>query len=174
MVTEPTRPDNVLDLFLTTNQTLINEVNCQPGLSDHDMVTAVGSLKPVIQKQKPRKIHLFRKADWPRLKAKMRMYQESFLAEYMGKSVEKLWNDFTSTLESSKQECIPMKTVRGKPSLPWITQEIKRMIRKRDSLYIKFKKSGKMDLKNQFQALRQKIKRKIKDSYQTYLEISWV
>ena len=44
------------------------------------------------------------------------------------------------------------------------------MIRKRDSLYIKLKKSSKMDLKNQFQALRQKIKRKIKDSYQTYLE----
>ena len=32
------------------------------------------------------------------------------------------------------------------------------------------KKTGQIDLKTQFQTLRQKIKRKIKDSYQAYLE----
>ena len=32
VVTEPTRQDNVLDLFLTTNPTLINKVNCSLAL----------------------------------------------------------------------------------------------------------------------------------------------
>ena len=60
---------------------------------------------------------------------------------------------------------MPAKLIRGKP-----TQEIKCLIRKTESLYIKFKKSGKSDIKIQFQTLRQKIERKIKDSYQAYLE----
>ena len=49
VVTEPTRQENVLDLFLTTNPTLINKVNCSPGLGDHDIVSAEAMLKPTLQ-----------------------------------------------------------------------------------------------------------------------------
>ena len=85
------------------------------------------------------------------------------------KSVEELWYDFTSTLNQLCKESIPSKLIRGKPSLPWITQEIKGLIRKRDSLYSQFKKSNEEDIKHQFKALRQKIKKKIKISYERYL-----
>ena len=37
MVSEPTRGDNIFDLFLTTNPTLVNSVEILPGLSDHDI-----------------------------------------------------------------------------------------------------------------------------------------
>ena len=170
VVTEPTRKDNILDLFLTTNPTLINKVNCSPGLGDHDVVSAEALLKPTLHKQKPRKVFIFSKADWPTLKAKMKLYQQSFLSNHYGQTVEQLWTDFTTTLDKLVQECIPAKLIRGKSSLPWITQEIKRLIRKRDSLYRKFKRSGDSDIKTKFQTLRQQIKKKIKDSYQAYLE----
>ena len=71
----------------------------------------------------------------------MKEYQQSFISNHLGKSVEKLWTDFTTTLDKLSQECIPSKLIRGKSSLPWITQEIKRLIRKRDGLYSKFKKT---------------------------------
>ena len=170
VVTEPTRKDNILDLFLTTNPTLINKVNCSPGLGDHDVVSAEALLKPTLHKQKPRKVFIFSKADWPTLKAKMKLYQQSFLSNHHGQTVEQLWTDFATTLDKLVQECIPAKLIRGKSSLPWITQEIKRLIRKRDSLYRKFKRSGDSDIKTKFQTLRQQIKKKIKDSYQAYLE----
>ena len=170
VVTEPTRKDNILDLFLTTNPTLINKVNCSPGLGDHDVVSAEALLKPTLHKQKPRKVFIFSKADWPTLKAKMKLYLQSFLSNHYGQTVEQLWTDFTTTLDKLVQECIPAKLIRGKSSLPWITQEIKRLIRKRDSLYRKFKRSGDSDIKTKFQTLRQQIKKKIKDSYQAYLE----
>ena len=70
VVTEPTRRDNILDLFLTTNPTLIMKVNCSPGLGDHDIVSAEALLKPTLHKQKPCKVLLFAKADWTTLKAK--------------------------------------------------------------------------------------------------------
>ena len=43
------------------------------------------------------------------------------------------------------------------------------MIRKRDSLYTKYKKSENEKIRDQFQSLRQKIKKKIKQSYNGYL-----
>ena len=84
--------------------------------------------------------------------------------------LHELWTDFTNTLDKLYEECIPSKLIRGKSSLPWITQEIKRLIRKRDRLYTRFKKSRDHDIRTTFQTLRQEIKKKIKDSYQVYLE----
>ena len=170
VVTEPTRIDNILDLFLTTNPTLITDVKCSPGLGDHDLISAEALLKPTLQKQKPRKTMIFRKADWPKLKSKMKAYQQTFLTNHIGKTAEELWTDFTTTLDKFSHECIPSKLIQGKSSLPWVTQEIKRLIRKRDSLYTNFKKTGRLDIKTQFQTLRQQIKKKIKASYQAYLE----
>ena len=59
MVTEPTRQNNILDLFLCTNPTLVNHIGCHAGLGDHDLVTAQSSLKPSVHKQKPRRVQLF-------------------------------------------------------------------------------------------------------------------
>ena len=100
----------------------------------------------------------------------MKQYQESFMSTCSEKSVEELWYDFTSALNHLCKESIPSKLIRGKPSLPWITQEIKRLIRQRDSLYSQFKESNDKDTKHQFKALRQKIKKKDKKkSYERYL-----
>lgn len=134
------------------------------------MVIAEGSIKPIIQKQKPRKVHLFGKADWGKLKSLMKGYQERFLLDYAGKSVDYLWTSFTDTLNKYMNECIPTKLIRGKSSLPWITQDIKRLIRKRDRLYCSYKKSRNPAKKESFQTLRQQIKRKIKDAYHIHLE----
>ena len=124
MVKEPTRYNNILDLFLTTNPTLIKSVACLPGLSDHDVVIAECALKPTPLKQKPHKAQLFRKADWPRLKSLLSDYQDEFITNNHGKYVYDLWTEFTSALERFSPECIPTKMVRGKSSLPWIVQEI--------------------------------------------------
>ena len=55
-------------------------------------------------------------------------------------------------------------------SLPWVTPEIKCLIRNRDKSYVPYKKSGDLDKKNSFKSICQQIKRKIKDYYHTYLE----
>ena len=38
MVSKPTRGENIWDLFLTSNYTLVNTVDVKPGISDHDLV----------------------------------------------------------------------------------------------------------------------------------------
>ena len=41
MVSEPTRQDNILDLFLTNNDSLVIKVTILPGISDHDTVSCM-------------------------------------------------------------------------------------------------------------------------------------
>ena len=48
---------------MTNNPTLISEIKVIPGLADHDAVTIEGDISPIVNKQKPRKIHLYKKAD---------------------------------------------------------------------------------------------------------------
>lgn len=100
----------------------------------------------------------------------MQNYQIIFLSDSNGKSLENLWQSFTCTLEKYVNECIPTKLIKKKASLPWLTQDIKRLIRKPDKLYVLFKKTGHVEKKKSFQSLHQQIKCKIKDSYHTYLE----
>ena len=100
----------------------------------------------------------------------MKDFQSRFLSSHIGKSVEELWTSFTNALDACVNECIPSKVISGKSSLPWITQEINRLIRKRDRLYSSYNVSDDNRKKKDFRALRQQIKRKIKRSYQAYLE----
>ena len=54
MVREPTRDGSILDLFMTTNPTLVKSISIIPGLSDHDVVRCVIDTKPKQSKQPPR------------------------------------------------------------------------------------------------------------------------
>lgn len=59
MVSEPTREDTILDLFLTNGPTLVDSVSVVPGISDHQVVFAVVKLRPTVQKIKSRTMQLF-------------------------------------------------------------------------------------------------------------------
>ena len=71
-MTSPTRLQNILDLFFTTNPTLVDNVSIKPGLSDHDIVLVSVNAKPEITKQVPRTILKYKKANWGQLKQSMR------------------------------------------------------------------------------------------------------
>lgn len=77
----------------------------------------------------------------PRLKTLMRDHQVKFLDNHHEKSVDDLWSDFTSTIDSFAAKCIPSKQIQGKTSQPRITQ-ICRLIRQRNDLYRKFKRTS--------------------------------
>ena len=76
--------------------------------------------------------------------------RDRFINEHFGKSVEDLWNEFKTAIDQFSTQCIPTKLIRGKSSFPWITQEIRRMIRKRDHIYRRFKKTGAQETRIKF------------------------
>ena len=98
MVREPTRSGNILDLFLTTNPTLVNSVSIIPGLSDHNIVKCIVDTKPKLTRKARRKAHLYRKANWEDFRTHIQFFCDDFMSQLKGKSVEQLWCDFKELL----------------------------------------------------------------------------
>ena len=57
---------------------------------------------------------------------------------------------------------IPSKTSRSTSSVPWITPEVTRKIRRRNRTHTKAEKTGSSKLRAKFESLRRKIKAAVK------------
>ena len=174
MVSKPTRDDNVFDLFLTFNQTLVNKVEILSGISDHNISISNISVKPKMSRQKPRSVPLYRKTDWDSFRIFMASKTSEILGSFQESTIEEIWNALKTALDSGIQQFIPIKKLSSKRSLPWITQEIRRLMRKRDKLYHK-QKSGSNKDRCHFKQVkhlvqREKLKLRMKIIWQTY---SW-
>ena len=99
MVTEPNRGENVFDLFLTSNYTLIKKIEIFAGIADHHIMVADVDVKPTISMQKPRSAPLYRKADWNNFKKYTTNFASDFMLNYHDKTVEKLWDSFKTTIK---------------------------------------------------------------------------
>ena len=84
--------------------------------------------------------------------------------------METLWLEFKEALNAGIGKFIPTKFVGQKKHLPWITQPIRREIRKRDRLYNKFKRSKAPKDRKAFLNTKHGVKTKIKMAYDKYLE----
>ena len=155
---------------MTTNPTLVKSISIIPGLSDHDVVRCVIDTKPKQSKQPPRKAYLYRKADWESFWEYMKSFCDSFVNTIELKSIEEIWQDLKGAIEQGSSNFIPTKQISGRKNLPWITQSIKRGIRKRDHLYQKYKKSKNPADKRSFLNCKHAVKKKLKQSHDNYFE----
>ena len=141
MVTEPTRGENTLDLFITNNESRILKLKTIPGISDHDgMVYVEADISPVSFSQKPRKLHLYKHADWDGLHAHMAKFCDTVIQSSNNDqniSANQLWNLFKTELNDSIDKFIRSKVVKRRTGFPYVDKEIKHLIRKRDKLHLK-------------------------------------
>ncbi|WAR01728.1 LOW QUALITY PROTEIN: hypothetical protein MAR_008286, partial [Mya arenaria] len=150
MVNLSTRENNILDLFLTTNPTLVNIL---PGISDHNIVEVKVHTSTKICYQKPLKIPLYKKANWERFKQSMDTYHQEMLKEgkYSTLSIEDLWVNSSSTLNNLSEKFIPSKM---SPLDAIFSGLIKRIIRRRDRAFKSFRKSNKSSDRKYFMVLK--------------------
>ena len=64
----------------------------------------------------------------------------------------------TSFIQESAEKHIPSKNSRSTSSVPWITPEIRRKIRRRNRTHAKAKKTGSNKLRAKFESLKREIK----------------
>ncbi len=139
----PSRENRVLDLFCTNKPTLTKHVSVIPGISDHGIVVADSDIKPQHNKKPPRKIHLFSKADWSKLKEDTLKFQQSYLETEGNKDVEECWQDIKSYLNSMLESSIPSKMTSTRYNLPWFNRYLHRLCKRKQRLFNKAKKTGK-------------------------------
>ena len=129
------------------------------------------NLKPQLGQQKPRSVLIYRKADWDSFRKYFSEFASDFILNYENMTVEQLWNSFKSTINQGISKFIPpIKRFGAKRSLPWITQEFKRLVRKRDKLFQLQKRSKKAKDRQHFKQVKHFIQAKLRSAYDNYLQ----
>ena len=70
------------------------------------------------------------------------------------RSVQENFNLITSFIQDSADKHIPSITSRSVFSVPWITPEIRRKIRKKNETHAKAKRKGSAKIRSKFETLR--------------------
>ena len=74
-----------------------------------------------------------------------------------------------SFIQDSADKHIPSKTSRSVSSIPWITPEIRRKIRRKNKTHAKAKNTGSSKLRSKFETLRREIKADVRKQHDLYV-----
>ena len=77
--------------------------------------------------------------------------------------------DVPESIQDSADKHIPSKTSRSVSSVPWITPEIRRKIRKKNEAHAKAKRTGSAKIRSKFETLRREIKADIRKQHYLYV-----
>ena len=147
IITKPTRDSNILDFFLTNNETLISKFDTLPSLgeSDHDVVLVESLVKPIIHKSAPRPKPLYNRTDFNAFRGHFDLIKDPFLnLNHSSLFVENMWAIFKNWLTDAINKFVPHKVVSFKHKLPWISKEIRKLMCKRDKFHSAAKKGENM------------------------------
>ena len=79
--------------------------------------------------------------------------------------------NISKDLDDSADKHIPSKTSRSVSSVPWITPEIRRKIRRKNKTHAKAKTTGSSKLRSKFQTLRREIKADVRKQHDLYVNM---
>ena len=119
-----------------------------------------------LTKQPKRKISLYSKANWQAIRADLQSLGSNISDLIMQDAdIDSILGKFHDSILLSVSQHVPQKTSRKHPSLPCISIQLRRQIRKRNILYHRAKCSGSTDLHNKFLELKHSIQRNLRKSY---------
>jgi hypothetical protein len=83
-------------------------------------------------------------------------------------SLDELWNIFKTNVQETIHKYIPTKSIGNKSRLPWVNNQLKKLINKKNKLYKKKKCNPKY--KEQYQKTKAKLQNEMRNSYWRYIE----
>jgi hypothetical protein len=83
---------------------------------------------------------------------------------------DELWQLLRDALKEGVHRYVPNKMSRTKDSLPWLTTELRKLLKKQEKLYLKKKHTKKPEDIKSFKALKQYIQKKLRRAYWSYVE----
>ena len=145
LISQATRPtsNGILDLLVTSSPNHIENIQAVPGISDHLAIIFDVNLNPHIPKKPSRKVNKFHKADKISLKMKAKAVLDKFIKSDATKNdIITNWCTIKNIINNLLNEYVLYRTTKSRHNLPWITNEMKRSLRKRDRLFVRAMKSN--------------------------------
>ena len=116
-------------------------------------------------------MYLYQKGDYESMrKDTLEFAKEKYFNGHSDtRSVQENFDLLTSFIQDSADKHIPLKTSRSVSSIPWITPEIRRKIRRKNKTHAKAKKTGSSKLRSKFETLRREIKADVRKQHDLYV-----
>ena len=140
---KPSRENNILDLFLTNQPSLVKSCNTIPGISDHNMIIVDTDLKPRYNKPKRREINIFKKANWDQIKTDIIDLGTRIIQSKT--SVEEKWTQLKNGINNTLGLNVPKKLTPNRHNLLWLSNKDKKMIRKKHQLFQRAKQTERTE-----------------------------
>ena len=100
----------------------------------------------------------------------MRDIHTELLSNPATTDIQELWDKSASGLQRGIDKHIPIRRSGTKDGFPWINQEIRRLMRKRDKLYKRWSRSGQLDGQKKFLDQKHLVRRITDRAYERYLK----
>ena len=84
---EPTRLENILDLFCTNAPGLVKNMSTIPGISDHAIPVADCAIRAQFNRKAPRRVYQFKKAKSEDIREHLLSFRNSFLEQCTSRSI---------------------------------------------------------------------------------------
>jgi len=170
MVLEPTRGENILDIVLTNCPPMFQHVTIKPGISDHEAVVCHLDFKSTTKRTPKREVPIYKKAEWTKIDMEMTNCFNHISANVENMTANEIWEKFSNDLQTATKSHIPTRTSRGGRDKPWVTCKLRRMIRKRDRLFTKQRKTTARYDKEQYLEMKAVVQKEMRRNYWTYVE----
>ena len=164
----PTRERNTLDLIINSLSGQFVDIRSPDRLSDHDIVS--GTLKvviPPLRNLRGRCIDI-RKVIMNHRETTYEFTKERYFNGHSDTRSVQENTLITSFIQDSADKHIPSKTSRSVSSVPWMTEN-RRKIRKTNEIHAKAKKTGSANIISKVETLRRLIKDDIRKQHDLYV-----
>ena len=162
LVKQPTRENNILDLIIVSNDSLISEVEVGEHLSscDHRLLRATLNVSTKVTENKTL-VPNFNRANFENLRCALSHLQ--VLEQF---DVENSWSHFKNKLLTEQEKFVPKteRRTRDNKNPPWINNEIKRKLKLRNNLHKQLKANNTQETQREYTEIRREIKKLIKQS----------
>ena len=146
-ITDVTRSDpvhgtqNTLDLIASNRPNSVLSATVIPGIADHDAPIVELDMKPVRVIKKPRNVPMYKSAKWEDFQKFATEKCSEILTAPDDTDINVLWTKFTDILRDGTRQFIPHRRQKARVGLPYISSELRRLMRRRDRLYDEIKKA---------------------------------
>ena len=161
----------MLDLCFVTHPDVVHLCQVIPGLSDYDAVLLKFSHRVHINKKQPRKVPLYKNANWDAIRQDFSVMSEEYLQlnSVSHMSVEEIWHYFHDHVMNSVNKHVPSKVLSTRFHLPWLTVTVKHLIRKKQTVYNRARRYQRECDWKEYKILRYKIRNQLRDLHKNHL-----
>ena len=140
-VLKPTRYDNILDLVLSSEENMVDELFVLEHLanSDHNIITWKTTCETVINKNF-RKTFVFHKADYDKINEHFSNYKWEDI--FQNRNANECWMKFLEIAKEVLELYVPTRGQRKRKVPPWMTKKVLRIRKYKSVLSKKYHNRG--------------------------------